>query len=245
MIPQPRVSVITTGSELVPWDRTPTGPQIRDSNAPMLAALMRQYGVPFVKIDHAADTTDALAAAVARHSDADILLFTGGVSVGDYDLVPEVLQSLGARVVFHKVRQKPGKPLLFAVGDKNVFFGLPGNPLAAHFCCHRYVRPAVMRLRGERGPTDLVGKLTVPVLPKPGRTHFVLAEARWNDSEKEWQLTPSPGISSADIFSATEASCFIEIPAGREKLPPNTTVRFSFLSHAWESSQPGNHEESA
>ncbi|GAB6166348.1 molybdopterin molybdotransferase MoeA [Thermostilla marina] len=243
VVPQPRVSVITTGSELVPWNQRPTGAQIRDSNAPMLAALMHEYGLRTVRIDHARDTTEALGAAVTRHADADVVLFTGGVSVGDYDLVPEVLQSLGAKVVFHKVRQKPGKPLLFAVGTGKVFFGLPGNPLAAHFCCHRYVRPAVMRLRGEPGPTDLVGKLNVPILPKPGRTHFVLAEAVWNDAQKEWRLTPTPGISSADIFSAVEANCYLEIPAGREKMLPNTIVRFSFLSHTWESTQSTTPEE--
>lgn len=230
---RPAVAVITTGNELARHGSEPTSSQIRDSNGPMLLAALRDLGVLHATYLHAGDHREELLTALEQTADRDLVLLSGGVSVGNYDLVPGVLAAFGAELVFHKVRQKPGKPLLLARKKEQLLFGLPGNPLACHFCFHRYVTAAMRGLQGDAvSPASLVGFLAEPVQPNAGRTHFVTARSQPDSRSGTWRLRPVPGVSSADIFGAVEANCYLEVPPGNGSLDAGQSVRFAWIGPA-------------
>ena len=253
VIPRPILGIITTGAELAAAEG-PLGPgQIRDSNGPMLAALTRAEGIEPQQTAHVADRLEAIGAALQAAADWDIVVLTGGVSVGTFDLVPQALAEYGAETVFHGVQQKPGKPLLFArrapgdpvpgkntassgcrvpAGRRQLLFGLPGNPLACHLGFHRYISAAIRKLSG-RPPyrAQMQGELTVaPRLVKSGRTHFELAWAEFiNDRAPQFRVRMLPGVSSADIFHGCQANCYVELRC--EESPPSAgkTCMFTWL----------------
>lgn len=150
---RPRVSVLATGSELVkPGKRLGPG-HIYDSNAPMLEAALAHMGLAPAFVKTVPDRPDVIAGEVRRLLTAsDVLILAGGVSVGDYDYVKEILEKNGARTVFWRIKQKPGKPLYFARVGKRLVFGLPGNPVSAYMCFYQYVYPALRAFMGFSDP---------------------------------------------------------------------------------------------
>ena len=225
----PGVTVITTGSELVAAGAAAGDSQIHDSNGPMLGAQVRRTGIcePPVML-HAADTPESLAVTLEQAAGADVVLLSGGVSMGRYDLGPGALEDHGVTLVLYKVTQKPGKPLLFGHRGQQLFFGLPGNPLSSHFCFFRYVAPTLERLAGlqvRRGYRR--GRLTAPLRSSSARTTFLLAMAR--DHEGQLQVTPLPGKGSADIFSAPTANAYLRLPPGEQDLAPGDTVDIQWM----------------
>ncbi len=228
VVPRPQAAVITTGAELVSAGREPQGAQIRDSNGPMLAAMLAAMGVPCPVRAHASDQAEAILHALDDAHDCDLVLLSGGVSAGTYDLVPEAVERYGAEVVFHKVRQKPGKPLLLARKGDQLLFGLPGNPLAAHLCLERYVRLAILRMQGRTDPPARSwGRLAARVWPKAGRTYFVTALCGPpGDTSAPWRLSPLIGASSADVFNTCDANGYIVVPTGREEHAPGKLLEF-------------------
>ena len=231
---RPSLAVITTGSELIPPDQDPAPGQIRDSNGPMLAAMVRDMGIRRVPHLHVADCRRQIEQTLADVTDYDIVLFSGGVSVGNYDLVPEMLRTLGAELVFHKVTQKPGKPLLLAKKASQLLFGLPGNPLACHFCFQRYVASMIRLMEGKPPlPSALLGRLESPIQPKAGRTFFVPAKAQYDsETEADWNVHPLRGVSSADVFASCHANCYVEVPPGQTPVKAGTTLRFTWIGSA-------------
>lgn len=171
---RPRVGVLTTGDEIVDPGE-PLGPgQIRNSNGPMVAALVRRYGGEPVPLGIARDTAVDLRARLATASGLDLLLTTGGVSVGDYDLVKQVLQADG-RIELWEVRIKPGKPLAFGwLGDTPVL-GLPGNPVAAAVASEQFARPAIRKMLGDRSPAipTVLARLDSRIENRGGRRQYV------------------------------------------------------------------------
>lgn len=141
---RPTIAIVSTGDELVEVGERPLPHQIRRSNAPALAASLRLHGFHNVTLAHAPDELRRLERVLRRALTADVVVLTGGVSKGRFDFVPGVLKKLGVRQVFHRVRQRPGKPLWFGVahGGKLVF-GLPGNPVSCLVCLHRYLFSSV------------------------------------------------------------------------------------------------------
>ncbi len=199
----------TTGGELIGGGQSPGSAQIRDSNGPMLAAMAVACGLESARLLHADDDVTAIVGAHETMQDCDLLVLTGGVSMGRYDLVPDSFRQIGAELVFHKVSQKPGKPLLFARRGRQLLFGLPGNPLAAHLCFHRYVAAAIRRWCGHEpaGADRRVGRLLVPVSARDCRTCFLPGRAQQMDpSENGWHLQPLLGRSSADLFGTSQAN---------------------------------------
>lgn len=147
----PRIHLITTGDEIVPPEQRPGPAQIRGSHAVALTELLLRCSQAQVAHHHVPDAPDALAAAVASAlPESDFLLLTGGVSRGRWDLVPELLQSAGVEQLFHRVSQRPGKPLWFGKCSDCLVFGLPGNPNSAQVCARIYVAPALDLWRGAR-----------------------------------------------------------------------------------------------
>ncbi len=230
-IPRPSLGIITTGAELVESEGPLVAGQIRDSNGPMLAAMARLRGMEPRETRHAADRLEAIREALQAAADWDIVILTGGVSVGALDLVPQALAEFGAETIFHGVQQKPGKPLLFARKNRQLLFGLPGNPLACHLGFHRYISAAADKLSG-RPPRILpvLGELTDPP-PKlaRGRTLFVLGWAEFAADPPRFHLRLLPGVSSADIFRGCQANCYVELPAEGPLPSAGDLCRFTWL----------------
>ncbi len=232
-VPAPRLGILTTGGELISGGQSPGSVQIRDSNGPMLAAMATVCGAAPAQVLHARDDVQAIVTALESLQDCDLVVLTGGVSMGRYDLVPDSFRQIGAELIFHKVSQKPGKPLLFARRGRQLLFGLPGNPLAAHLCFHRYVAAAIRRQCGHSaGVSDLRrGRLTESVRRGGSRTLFLLGRAeRAGSAEGDWNLRPLPGCSSADLFGTSQANCYLEVPPGEALLSADESVAFEWLA---------------
>ena len=232
-VPPPQLGILTTGGELIGPCQSPGLAQIRDSNGPMLAAMALRWGTPPARMLHARDEVAAIAAALEALRDCDLVVLTGGVSMGRYDLVPDSLRQIGAVPIFHKVAQKPGKPLLFARRDRQLLFGLPGNPLAAHLCFHRYVAAAIRRWSGQAAIARerRLGRLAETVRRGDSRTWFLLGRAeRSGEAEGAWHVQPLPGCSSADLFGTSRANCYLEVPPGDAPLAAGERVAFEWLA---------------
>lgn len=150
---RPRVAVISTGSELVEVARRPVGAQIRNSNSYTIAAYAERAGAVVQHLGIVADSMAATRAALLRAAESsDVVITSGGVSMGDYDLVKAALKELGAEIYFDKVSIRPGKPTVFARRGGTYFFGLPGNPVSTSVTFNVFARPALRRLQGESTP---------------------------------------------------------------------------------------------
>ena len=227
---RPRAAVLATGSEL----RSPgelLGPgQIYEANGPILDAQLRSEGADVERLPVVADDRDAHRDAIARGLEADVLLTTGGVSVGPHDLVREVERELGVEEVFWGVSVKPGKPISFGVRDGGLVFGLPGNPVSALVGFELFVRPALRALQGLEDPLPRweAGTLTAAVRPNPGRDELV--RARTSIDEQGASVEPLAGRESHMIARAAAADALALIPRGEDELASGSRVRYLRLS---------------
>lgn len=228
VVPRPRAAVVTTGSEVVAPGGEPGPAKIRDSNGPMLLAALARAGIEVENLLHAGDSVAEILERLERVADRDLILVTGGVSAGSHDRVPEALERWGAEIVFRRVAQKPGKPLVLARKGERILFGLSGNPLACHLGFHLYVAAGIRVMEGRPGPEPpLEAILEEAVRQKPGRTHFVPAAARWcGEGAGRWFVRPLAGASSADIFRACSADAYVEVRPGEATLEAGERVTF-------------------
>jgi len=196
--PRVHTAILTTGSELVNADQVPGPGQIRDANAHSLRAQVAAMGAEPVVFARVPDTRAAVRTALERAlAQADVVLTSGGISVGDYDFVKDVLQEMGAELVFWRVRQKPGKPMAFwTLGSRHIV-GLPGNPVSCMVCTEQYVRPLVRRMMGH---ALLYRPVRTAVLDgryakgaDVGRTHFVRVRLQEHDGVLHATLTGPQG----------------------------------------------------
>lgn len=174
----PRVAIICTGKELQPDPGKPLGDgDIYASNGPYLAAALASMGATVLSLDTVDDTGATYTAAMqrAREAGADLIVSTGAVSMGRYDFVPEALAGLGARVLFHKIAIRPGKPQLAAVLDEALVFALPGTPMAVAVGLRFLVAPVLRAMRGQGAEPVWHAVLDTPQHPKPGLRHFLRA----------------------------------------------------------------------
>ncbi|MFG0318412.1 MAG: gephyrin-like molybdotransferase Glp [Planctomycetota bacterium JB042] len=214
VVPRPRVAVLATGTELVPPDRVPTGGQIRESNGAMLAALVRRAGASVAWVETVADDRDRIAALAGRGLEADVLLLSGGSSVGDYDFTPDVLAAHGVTTHFDRVALKPGKPTLFGTLGERVVFGLPGNPISAFVAFHLFVRPALLRRAGldDVRPTRFRARLDDAVPRLAARDQVLPARLRLDDGR--WHVAFSGWHGSGDVTCLRDADALLPIPKG-------------------------------
>lgn len=227
---RPKVAVLITGNELCrPGEKLVPG-KIYDSNSIILEALLKTCPAELVDLRQVKDDLKSLTAALrAARAKAEVIITSGGVSVGDYDLVKEVARKLGAEEVFWKVAQKPAKPLAFYQLRKGRrpawLFGLPGNPGAVMISFEEYVRPFIKKVSGRRDfwPREVEAVLTTPFRKKRGRLNFV--RVRLERVEGTWRAMPSGQQESGIISSLAETDGLALIPAEADFLPEGTRVR--------------------
>ena len=188
---RPKVAVLVTGDELVAPEAEVGLGQIRDSNSPALAALVREAGGEPVTFPAVRDDLDATVDALRRAGEAaDLVVSSGGVAVGRYDFVKEAIEKLG-RIDMWKVAMQPGKPVVLGSIDTTPFLGLPGNPVSIHVSFEQFVRPAIRKMRGCRSllRPRVTARLTEDLTKAPGRRHFVRVRLRFEDGL--WWATPT------------------------------------------------------
>src|SRR5579875_1137894 len=206
---RPRVAIIPTGDEVVPVDCKPEWFQVRNSNSAMLAAVVASAGGVPHPMGIGPDRKELLRGLIERGLEADLLLLSGGVSMGKYDLVEEALEELGAQFFFRSVAIRPGKPLVFGRARGKFFFGLPGNPVSSFVTCNLFARPAISVLAGStfERPLFLRARLVKPVQHRRGLTTFMPARVETRESEPKVSLVGWQG--SGDLVGVAEANCFL------------------------------------
>lgn len=240
VISRPRVAVLATGNELVPHTDLPGPGQIRNSNGPLLEALLREAGAEVGLTALVADDKAALAEAIQRGLAHDALLISGGVSAGVLDLVPTTLAELGVREVFHKVNIKPGKPLWFGVwqppgaSQRSLVFGLPGNPVSTLVSFLLFVRPALAALAGRPscGLPQLQGRLTESFRQHGDRpTYWPVTLSGFTPpvsgglpDPAALTVTPLAWKGSGDLATLSQAQGLAIFPAGECLFEPGSEV---------------------
>lgn len=221
---RPRVAVVATGSELVPPGQALAQGQVYEANGAMLAAALRTAGAEVVGVETVGDDAALLRAALERGLAADVLVTSGGVSVGEHDLVREVERELGVEEVFWRVAIKPGKPLAFGVRGESLVFGLPGNPVSALVGCELFVKPALRALQGLRDPLPPLepGRLAAPLRRSADRDQFVRARTRRDGDAVA--LDPVRGQESHMIARSAAADALVHVPRGNGELPAGAAV---------------------
>jgi molybdopterin molybdotransferase len=223
---RPRVSVLATGSELVAPGTDLRDGQIYESNTVMLAAALAGAGADVEPQAPAADDEVALRDALERGLTADVLVTSGGVSVGEHDLVRAAERELGVEEVFWRVSMKPGKPIAFGVRGETLVFGLPGNPVSALVGCELFVKPALLALQGLADPRPRFqpGRLSSMLRRDPERDEFVRARSQVEDDAVV--LVPVVGQESHMIARSSAADALVHVPRGNEELAAGSTVRW-------------------
>jgi molybdopterin molybdotransferase len=215
---KPRVAILSTGDEIVSIDQEPGAFQIRNSNSVSLAAQVRLAGGEPVLLGNAADSTDDLREKISRGLREDVLVLSGGVSMGKYDLVETVLKDLGAEFYFDAVAIRPGKPAVFGKCGNTFVFGLPGNPVSTMVTFELFAVPAIDVLSGAsaRDLPLVEARLGAALNEKPGLTHFLPGRAEWRSATPEVKALPWQG--SGDIAALARANAFLVVGADRSRI---------------------------
>jgi molybdopterin molybdotransferase len=210
---RPRVGIVPTGTELVPLGSSLGPGQIYDSNSVALAAAQQTDGIAARVYPPLRDDAGLQRAAITKvMAENDIVMITGGVSVGHHDHVKDILAALEVTPLFWKVRQKPGKPLFAGVRGPQVIFGLPGNPASSLMAYYEYIRPAVRKKMGhaEWMLREMILPCTSAITKEAGKTHFL--RARIISDNGEWRVAPCCGQGSHSLKSFAEATALIVLP---------------------------------
>ena len=221
---QPEVAVVSTGDELVEPGQPIADFQVRRSNAYAIVASLLQRGFSRVTDCHIRDDeselTQRLALLLHTH---DILILSGGVSMGRRDFVPQVLKQLGVQEVFHRIAQRPGAPMWFGTGPTDqAVFGLPGNPVSTLTCLIRYVMPAIAASMGMTGGVSERVALATPVTVDSPRAYFLPVCVEHDESGRPW-ASPRPTHGSGDLLSLAGTDGFVELPPGPNTYPQGFT----------------------
>lgn len=228
---KPEVAIITTGDEIIELGSINKTGQIVNSNAYTLYSEIKKYGGNPVYLGIVKDNIAEITEKIKEAMKSDIIITSGGVSMGKYDFVPDVLKSLGVNIKIEKVLMRPGKPVVFGnIGDK-LFFGLPGNPVSVMVSFMQFVRPALLKMSGAY-------KLTKPVIgarviheikDRSGRKHFIRGIYSIINNEFHVKTTGDQG--SGILTSMSEANCLIILPENSENVMPGEIVEIQLIDH--------------
>jgi molybdopterin molybdotransferase len=223
----PSIAIVSTGDELVSVEATGIAPhQIRSSNDLAVTASLERSGFNACTRSMLPDDAATILARVeALHAHNDVLILSGGVSMGEFDFVPSVLEALGSELVFHRITQKPGRPMWFGVsGAGKPIFALPGNPVSTLLCMTRYVVPALKRTLGLPAPRWELARLGAAVDGPKDFSYFVPVVLGWDKSGNEL-AEPRPTNTSGDFATLATTDGFIELGSGTGYFPAGTVGR--------------------
>ncbi|MBI1992052.1 MAG: molybdopterin molybdotransferase MoeA [Candidatus Omnitrophica bacterium] len=226
---RPTVALLATGSELVNIDEPLMPGKIRNSNSLVLAALLRRLGIEPVDLGTVIDERNLIRRQMEQAATCDVILISGGVSVGAHDLVKTVLREMGMETLFWRVNMKPGKPLLFgrlSVGGSRdrIVFGLPGNPISCVACFVVFIAPYLKRVTGESEPANglVRARLTQSLRKKEAKT--VLLTAQLREDAGTLVVAPTPQQGSGMLTSLAQANAFIVVPEDTMQLEAGSVV---------------------
>lgn len=220
VFPMPKISIIVTGRELQQPGQALQFGQVYESNSYALSAALQMEGIKGISVYEADDDLEVLTTILQQSLDqSDVVLLSGGVSVGDYDFVIEASQACGVSQVFHKVKQKPGKPLFFGTRAEKLIFGLPGNPSSVLSCYYNYVLPAIKQLsQKENSSVTLEAKLKTPYRKPAGLTHYLKG---WYENGL---VMPLDAQESFRLSSFAQANCLICLEESGTEFPAESPV---------------------
>ena len=222
---RPKVAVLSTGDELVEIEETPSNGKIVNSNSYAISAQIKACGAVPVQLGIARDAKKDLMDKLSYGLASDCILSSGGVSVGDFDFVKDVLKEMGSEMRFWKVAIKPGKPLAFGIINNKPVFGLPGNPVSAMVAFEQFVRPAILKMMGVRNifRKSLTALLTSSLKKKAGRMHFI--KAVLEEKKGQFYATPLEGQGSGILSSMVMANSLIILPEDAEDAAKGSKVK--------------------
>jgi molybdopterin molybdotransferase len=228
---RPRVAVVVTGDELVGVEQAPQPGQIRNSNGPAVLAQARLAGAEARSLGVVPDVAARIAAAVAEGLKDDVLILSGGVSAGAFDLVEAALEDQGAKLLFTSVAIKPGAPLVFGKRGDALVFGLPGNPVSAQVTFDLFVRPALLRMQGARtlARPSVVVELGAPVTNRSGRRAHLPVELRFESHR--FVARPLRSLGSADLVAHARANALVVLDAERTQAEAGEQARALLLGN--------------
>lgn len=220
---KPKVSIIVTGKELTTAGSEITEGKIYESNSVGLIAGLNQIGITPESFEITDDNENEIKDAVSKQLQSDILILSGGVSVGDYDLVPAALKKCGVKKIFHKVKQKPGKPFYFGIHKQTLVFALPGNPGSVMSCFYQYIIPAVSSFTQKNYFKELMLPLAEDYHKKPGLTFFL--KGKTDDSK----VIILENQDSYKMNSFAVADCLVELDEDKDFFRKGDLARISMI----------------
>jgi len=216
---KPSVAIVVTGNELVALGETKSDVQVYESNSLALQAALERLGLKVETVLFASDDPDQTVAQLAKAlQTANVVLISGGISVGDYDYVADALKTIDVDSVFYTVRQKPGKPLFFGKKGEKAVFALPGNPASTLACFYVYVKRYLEQIQGQ-SPTEMLLTLETTIENRFGRALFVKAQRSGGT------ITPIDEFNSATLMSFAKANALIYVPADTARIEAQTKVK--------------------
>lgn len=226
VVRKPTAAFFNTGDEILPLTEKLTKNKIYNSNGPQLTALLKSCGIKADSLGIVKDNPRYLRKAIRKGLKYDLLLISGGVSRGDYDLIPKILKESGVKEVFHNIKIKPGKPLFFGVYKKTLVFGIPGNPVSNFMAFILFIQTAVRKMMGYQQckPEFEKGILENGFQHKTGRKHFVPVKVA--EKKNGYHLTPVNSHGSADIVSLSASDGFMSVDEDVSYIKKKSEVNF-------------------
>ncbi|MFV1951661.1 MAG: gephyrin-like molybdotransferase Glp [Nitrospinota bacterium] len=227
---KPRVAILTLGNELLDIDEELRDGKIRDSNKYALISQVNECGIYPVILERADDTFEDIYKKVIEGLNCDLLLTSGGISVGDFDIVKKVFEEAGVKIFFDKAAIKPGKPIVFGKKDKTLIFGLPGNPVATMITFYEFVKPVILKFMGRE---DISLKETEAILDeditiKPGRVNILRVRTIKRDNKIFVSMSGHQG--SANLLSLALSDALLKIPQDKTDIKRGTKVKIQLLN---------------
>ena len=223
----PKIAVISTGNELVAAGKKIFSHQIRMSNGPAILSMLKNHNYENCEYKHLIDDKEVQYKNINEVlNSSDVIILSGGVSMGKADYVPEILRELGVKNIFHKILQRPGKPMWFGIGPKGqLVFALPGNPVSTITCCRHYVIPALNLASGQRNVISEFVQLQKNIIFKPPLTYLLPVKIR-NSKNGILEANPVETNTSGDFTTLIDTDGYIELPSNKEEF--NKSEIFSF-----------------